>query len=188
MSKILLPFHTDDISAFARAMCRQLAARTDVPSHLEMLNILARAAGFQNFQSYRELAIHQQDAANDANASQVALTANAKKLISYLDDSGRLTRWPNKYTVQQLSIWYLWTLFIPRHKYTEREVNEVLKAFNTFGDHVILRRELVNAGLLWRTPDGAQYRKQPSKPSDEVMTMIREIRRLRKLPKARKVA
>nr|WP_246490912.1 DUF2087 domain-containing protein [Chitinivorax tropicus] len=171
----------------ARALCRQLATHTSVPSHLEMLNMLAKAAGFQNFQSYRAQVLHQPEviAAND---HAVVLSANAKKLISYLDESGRLVRWPNKYSIQQLGIWYLWTHFIPRRRYTEREVNEVLKRFNTFGDHVLLRRELVNTKLLWRTDNGAEYRKLPARPSDEVMAMIREIRRLRKQPKARQAA
>ena len=39
-------------------------------------------------------------------------------------------------------MWVLWTLFDGRRVYTEREVNEVLKAANAFGDHATLLRSI----------------------------------------------
>ena len=41
-------------------------------------------------------------------------------------------------------LWGLWMRFDARRRYTEREVNEVLKAWHLFGDHCTLRRELVD--------------------------------------------
>lgn len=41
--------------------------------------------------------------------------------------------------------------------YAEREVNELLKRWSTTGDHVILRRALVDFGFLSRKRDGSEY-------------------------------
>ncbi len=52
----------------------------------------------------------------------------------------------------------------PSRSYTERELNDALKSWKTDVarfvemDHASLRRELVDAGWLRRTPDGASYR------------------------------
>ena len=53
MPRTFLPFAVDDISALARSLRAQLAARTDPPGHVDMLNMLARAAGSRNFQQFR---------------------------------------------------------------------------------------------------------------------------------------
>ena len=44
MPRTFLPYSVDDISALARSLREQLAARTEPPGHVEMLNMLARAA------------------------------------------------------------------------------------------------------------------------------------------------
>ncbi len=48
--------------------------------------------------------------------------------------------------------------------YTEREVNSILSALHTSGDHVTLRRELINQQLLSRKSDCSEYRKLPARP------------------------
>ena len=53
MPRTLLPFAVADISALARSLRDQLSARTGPPGHVEMLNMLARAAGYRNFQQFR---------------------------------------------------------------------------------------------------------------------------------------
>ena len=45
MSRDLIPLTTPDVSGFARSLSRQLTGREAPPSHLELLNMLARAAG-----------------------------------------------------------------------------------------------------------------------------------------------
>jgi len=69
-------------------------------------------------------------------------------------------------------MWLLWTRFEGRRVYTEREVNAVLKAANAFGDHVTLRRELVNHRLLARKSDCSEYRKVSARPDDEVKALL----------------
>jgi hypothetical protein len=52
--------------------------------------------------------------------------------------------------------WGLWLRFDAKRRYSEREVNEVLNAHHSFGDHCLLRRELIEMKLLARTPGGAE--------------------------------
>lgn len=54
---------------------------------------------------------------------------------------------------------YLNTFFTPSVHYSEAQINQILKENHTFGDHALLRRELCDAGFLFRTPDGQIYRR-----------------------------
>jgi hypothetical protein len=69
-------------------------------------------------------------------------------------------------------MWLLWTRFEGRRVYSEREVNAVLKAANAFGDHVTLRRELINHRLMSRKSDCSEYRKVSARPDDEVKALL----------------
>ena len=57
MPRELTPLHAADLSAFAKALLAQLAERVDrgagLPGHVEMLNLLARAAGHRNVQALK---------------------------------------------------------------------------------------------------------------------------------------
>ena len=59
MSKSLTPFSCDDISALAKSLRKQLQQHESFPSHVEMLNILAKASGLQNFQQLRQQHVEQ---------------------------------------------------------------------------------------------------------------------------------
>ena len=98
------------------------------------------------------------------------------KFMSEQFTRGRLMRWPTKFSVQALAMWVLWMQFDGRRVYTEREVNEVLKAWHLFGDHCTLRRELINEQLLARRPDGSDYRKLPRRPPPEAIALMRALR------------
>jgi hypothetical protein len=74
-----------------------------------------------------------------------------------LDRQQRLRTWPAKAAGRRLALEYLAGKFEPERHYTEREVNEVLEAWHTFGDHSLLRRALCDAGFLDRLPDGSRY-------------------------------
>jgi hypothetical protein len=80
----------------------------------------------------------------------------------------------------------LWTQFDGRRVYTEPEVNQILKAANAFGDHVTLRRELINHRLMTRKSDCSEYRKVPARPDDETRALLgawRAMRRQRSVPR-----
>ncbi len=156
-----------DLSAFARSLRRALVARHDdgsaPPGHVELQNLIAHAAGHRNLQTLK--------VARPARFA-APLSDNARRTLMQFDDDGRLVRWPAKFTIQRLAMWVLWTRFGGKRPYTEREVNTILRAANGFGDHVTLRRELVNHRLLSRTSDCAEYRKVQARADDEVRAML----------------
>lgn len=86
-------------------------------------------------------------------------------IASYLDVAGRVTAWPSKRNnrhKQGLVLQYLATYFQEGRTYSEAEVNAVIKQHHTFGDHALLRRELVERGFLRRTRDCSQYWRETS--------------------------
>ena len=170
MTKEATPLVVSDLSAFARKLGRALRtqqARSSEPvGHVHLQNLVARAAGYRNLQALKAAA---------PSLSPVAtarLSDNARRALMQFDREGRLVRWPSKFSVQRLAMWLLWTRFEGRRVYNEREVNAVLKAANAFGDHVTLRRELVNHHLLARKGDCSEYRKVAARPDDEVKPLL----------------
>lgn len=178
MTRMLLPLSITDISAFAKRLKTDLDARSQQgqpsPSHLELLNLLARAAGLRNFQTFRAAAAAVPDDTGPQDLR--TLSSTARKALLQFDSAGRLVRLPNKLSVQQMAMWWMWTQFTVRRKYTEKEVNQVLNAHHTFGDQATLRRELVNMKLLGRKPDCSEYWKEPMRPTDEVQDFLRALR------------
>lgn len=170
-----------DASAFARSLRAQLAAQAQLPGHVEMLNLLAQAAGFRNFQALR--AAPPAAPAAPAPTATAELSDTARKALGQFDDQGRLTRLPVKLSVQRMAMWALWLHVPARRSLSEREVNEVLKQWNTFGDHVTPRRELINMQLMTRQPDCSDYRKVLVRPSAEVAAFLKAYRA--RLPRTR---
>lgn len=170
-----LSFVVPDLSSFARALGTALKARhateADPPGHVETLNLVARALGHRNVQSLRA-AVRAAPAARSKPPPPAPLSANARKALAQFDADGRLIRWPNKFTVQKLAMWILWTHFDTKRIYTEREVNTVLKAANAFDDHVTLRRELIDHRLMTRKSDCSAYRKLAARPDDETRALL----------------
>lgn len=80
-------------------------------------------------------------------------------LTKYLDDEGRVTRWPSRKNKQDQAVIlaYLATKFEHGKVYSETEVNILLKQHHTFLDWALLRRELFERGYLNRAKDGAEY-------------------------------
>jgi hypothetical protein len=175
MPREAIPFVVADLSAFARTLGRALAERSDAtpPSHVELLNLIARAAGHRNVQELRAATPAAPAPPAPAHRPEpLPLTDNARKALRQFDADERLVRWPTKFSVQRLALWVLWTRFESRRVYSEKEVNAVLKAANAFGDHVTLRRELVDHRLLERKSDCSEYRKLPARPDEETRALL----------------
>ncbi len=179
------PLVAADLSAFAKALRMQLAERLDsgagLPGHVEMLNLLARAAGHRNVQALKAAAKSTASAAAPSphrwhGPKHPLLSAAADRTLRVFDAPGRLLRWPSKRPEQVLALWCLWMAFDGKRRYSEREVNEVLNAHHAFGDHCLLRRELVEVKLLERTPGGEQYRKLAARPDEETAALLRAVR------------
>ncbi len=180
MSRTVLPYHADDLSALARALKREVDARQKPPGHVEWLNILVRATGYRNFQHFRAQAAlgagpvaPVADAAPDEAAAEPVDFKRVEAAIRCFDDKGLLLRWPAKTTHQRLCLWRLWSAFPAERDLTEPEVNAFLKARNGFGDHVLIRREMVNLKLIGRDPDCRRYRRIEQRPPAEALAVIR---------------
>ncbi|EOT46514.1 MULTISPECIES: DUF2087 domain-containing protein [Enterococcus] len=76
---------------------------------------------------------------------------------------GKLLTIPRKTKDKELIFDYLSTQFSEEKSYTEKEVNEILKAF--YPDYAILRRFLVDHHYLIRDAYGKSYQKNTEKIS-----------------------
>ena len=184
-SREIVPLVAADISALCKNLRQQLtAAGHGSPGHVVLLNMLARSAGFRNYQALKAqptaapftapIAVQVAEPVAPPitlpRGSTVPLTL--RRLLTCFDTQGRLIRWPNKYAAQQTAIWALWSRLPARRELTENQVNDYLLASHTFGDPATLRRELVNARLLWRTRDCRVYRKEPRRPGEEARAFL----------------
>ncbi|MFZ1663392.1 MAG: DUF2087 domain-containing protein [Paracoccaceae bacterium] len=159
-----------DLSAFTRTLRRDLAATDSFPGHLALMNMLARAAGYANFQHLRATPDHLTgDAPDPAPEPDRKLLDAALRVF---DSQGRMTRWPTRIPVQKLCVWVLWSHLPPRRTMAEPEVNITIDNWHTFGDRAILRRSLIEHGLATRTPDGRAYRRIESEPPAEVLALL----------------
>ncbi|MDQ0505051.1 DUF2087 domain-containing protein [Xanthobacter agilis] len=192
MSRPVFAFAADDISALARALRGQLAACDHLPSHLEMLNMLARASGHRNFQHFRVVQ-HFRARAEGAEATPAAAPAPAaapvddkrvERVARLFDPQGRLTRWPGKESWRALCLWALWSTLPAGETFTEREINTRLNARHLFTDHALLRREMADRGMVWRTADGRAYRRIEQPPPAEARAVIRRLALRRPPPPA----
>ena len=172
MSKQLIPFATSDISTLARSLREQLGQLAHSPTHVEMLNILAKAGGHANFQHLRA------DAAArgrlNAEPASTALTDHARveKVLRHFDAEGRMVRWPGRTNHQDLCLWAIWSAIPADERFSEGEINRFINDAHLFGDHAILRRSLVDAGMLTRTPDGRIYRRIEKQPPPDALALL----------------
>ena len=174
MSKLHVPFATSDISALARSLRTQLGKLDHTPSHVEMLNMLARAIGHANFQHLRADAEAHARLTADTPEPQ-ADHARVEKVIRHFDDSGTMIRWPSKTNHQTLCLWVIWSRIPAEQRFSEMEINRFIIDSHSFGDHAILRRSLVDAKMLARTPDGKLYRRIEKKPDPDALALLAAV-------------
>lgn len=172
MSRQRLPYHAPDISALAKSLARQLDDSSERPGHVEMLNLLARAVGFRNYQALR--ASHQAEARLSRAVEGEAMVdfRRVEQWRRYFDESGRLHRWPKKHSHREACLWVMWSRLPARQCWSETEVNERLRSQERLGDHLLLRRALVDGGWLVRTDDGGEYRRVERRPPAELRALL----------------
>ncbi|MDF3932520.1 DUF2087 domain-containing protein [Pseudomonas citronellolis] len=166
MSKTPVPFASPDICALARSLVRQLDELDEVPGHVQMLNLLSRSQGFRNFQALRASQLAAARLA-ETPAPLVVDFRLVEQLRRYFDAEGHLARWPKKFSHRQLCLWIIWARLPARQVLDERALNALIRAGERIGDHLLLRRELVDGGWLRRTADGAEYRRVERRPPAE---------------------
>jgi hypothetical protein len=173
-----LPLVVDDLSTFAKSLRAQLLKHDapEPPGHQTLLNMLARAAGHRNLQTLK--------ARPPTRPPKIAQPPSAdvsdvvRRTLNLFDADGRLQRLPAKRSLQLLALWGLWMRFDAKRPYREREVNQILTAWHSFGDYCTLRRDLVMQGLMARTADSSVYTKLPARPDADAMALMRALRRL----------
>lgn len=75
----------------------------------------------------------------------------------FLDNYGKITQLPQKHKIRVATLRYLVEKFESNRNYTEKEVNEICSEWHTFGDYFLLRRELIDNGLLCRELNCSRY-------------------------------
>ena len=191
-----VPLYTADISTFSKHLRQHLAdaGMDKVPSHLALLNLLAKSAGYRNYQMLRAAppavgAIPAALSSPDADPVVKPIPTHkpiavprgstlpraARRALAHFDTAGRLMQWPTQYAVQQCAIWGLWLRLPAKRELTEKAVNRYLSDYHLFGDPATLRRELVTAKLLWRTQDCRTYRKEARRPDADVQAFIADL-------------
>lgn len=176
MTKQAIPLIAEDITHFSRALAKQMEKQTPPLSHLSLMNMVSRAAGFQNYQHLR--AAHQ--AGGRLATSQVSENVDLRlveRTLNQFDQAGRLKQWPKRRSVQDLSLWALWARLPSGVLMQEPEVNALLLNEHLFEDTAMLRRGWVGLGLVTRNRDGSDYRRCELKPPAEARALIRFLER-----------
>jgi hypothetical protein len=183
MSRSPIAFASADISALARSLREQLKPLGEIPSHVAMLNMLARAGGYRNFQHLKaeaEAARPPAAAAATATVASPALpdpvdVARVARVAGAFGPRGELLRWPSKTNHQELCLWVLWARYPAHGIMDERGISAWLNARHEFGDAALLRRTLVTMGLVTRTQDGREYRRVERKPPADLVALLARL-------------
>jgi hypothetical protein len=178
MPRTIFPMAVSDMSAFAKSLRAQIDRLDHKPSHVEMLNLLSRAAGFRNYQHFRASNAAAEVIDNLPIAVELEPQADERRVMHTMrvfGGDGRITRWPGKRSQQELCLWFLWSK-IPRGQvFSEREISAFLNGLHRFEDAALLRRDLFDLGLVTRKRDGSDYRRIERKPPPELSLLLRRI-------------
>lgn len=176
MSRTPYAFAVDDISSLARGLCRDIEGLGRTPGHVEMLNLLARAGGFRNFQHLRAQHESREALAVAPPPPAVVDSKLVKRLAGYFDDEGFFSRWPGKHSHRAACMWVVWSWLPAGGVLSEREISQLLETRHSFGDAALLRRWLVDYGMVQRTPDGREYRRVEKRPPPEALALLEHLR------------
>lgn len=80
-----------------------------------------------------------------------------KKLSVFYDSEDRLTQYPRKKPLRIMALTKIAECFEKDRKYTEKEVNEILRQNISFSDIELIRREMFEQKLIGRLRDGSEY-------------------------------
>ncbi len=163
MSRDVTPLYIDDLSSFTKSLRHSLSEQETTPTHAALMNIIAKAAGARNYQHLK------------SKSPTPQASADVTRALRYFDEAGLMTQWPANTKIQGLCLWPFWARLAPRQSMNEKEINAVLKAGCGFGDHVLMRRSLIDHGLVTRETDGSAYLRVEQTPSTDALAMIRSL-------------
>ncbi|MDE5746226.1 MAG: DUF2087 domain-containing protein, partial [Acetatifactor sp.] len=78
-----------------------------------------------------------------------------EKLKRYCDSEDKLTQYPSKKPLRILALIRIVQKFDATRKYTEKEVNQIIRDSITFSDIELIRREMFQYRLIGRLKDGS---------------------------------
>ncbi len=165
MPRTTVQIKISDLSDFTKTLRRSIKDRETFPSHATMLSLVAKAAGYGNYQ-------HLKAAKTESTAKTGYQLTRAQRVFDHL---GIMHRWPKQRSVQGLCLWVFWADLPARTDIPEKEVNAVMNARHSFGDHALLRRSLIDHRMITRTTDGKIYRRIEREPPEEALTLIRSL-------------
>ena len=166
MTRSPLPLVIEDVSAFAQSLRKNWPQ--DRPNHTQTLGLIAKSAGYRNHQHLKAEA-----------TEEVSLSKEAERRVQdalrVFDADAKMIRWPKRTSVQALCMAWFWSRLPAKADLTEKQVNDILQDAETFGDHVLLRRSLIDHGFAKRALDGSSYRRVEQSPSLEARQVIRAL-------------
>ncbi len=166
MSRDPIPLSVEDVSTFAKTL---RAGLDQPPSHLEMLGLIARSAGYRNYQHMRARLASAPPSVVDEKAVQRA--------ARHFDEAGDLARWPTRMRMQELCLWVIWSRLPAREVMTERSISARIHALCSFRDAAQIRRGLVEHALFTRASDGSEYLRVERAPTPDARALIARLSR-----------
>lgn len=171
-----------DVSAFARTLKSDLGTTSgdaapssgplSAPSHQSLLNAIARAGGYRNFQHLK---------ATQTGSDPVAPAEGrvVTRALLRFDAQGLMTSWSTKRKLRQYCLWALWAQVPSRTAFSEREISDLFDTMTMFRDAAQIRRSLIEDGRMDRNRDGSRYMRVEARPDETALAVIKEIRRRR---------
>jgi len=175
MPRDILPLTIPDVSALAKALGRELTLIDGKPGHVQLLNMLTRAVGYRNFQHFRAATAAETRLGEPLSTPEPVDHALVERVAGHFDTEGQFLRWPSRYSHQCLALWVLWSRLQAGAVYSEFDISLAIRNNHRFGDHALIRRAMIDAGLIARTLDGREYRRVERKPPGEALALIRRI-------------
>jgi hypothetical protein len=163
MTRDVIRLTIADLSQFTKSLRGVLP---DPPSHVEMLNVVAQAAGYKNFQHLR---------ATNTPEPKVDRRKIDRALRNF-DQLGQFANWPAKTSMQHLCLWAVWALIPPRTIMNEREISDFIDLKTATSDAAQIRRSLVEMKLVTRTKDGSRYQRVEQPVPADPRALISELR------------
>ncbi len=177
MTREAISLTLPDVSAFARTLKTDLGETS--PGHQSLLNAIARAGGYRNFQ-------HLKATQSGAPVQEPVEGRAVTRALARFTSDGLMDSWSTKRKVRQHCLWALWAQVPPRREFTEREISDLFDTMTVFRDPAQIRRSLIEDGLLRRTVDGSVYSRVEASPNTTAQAVIRAVLGRRKTGSAAK--
>jgi hypothetical protein len=157
--EVVIDLNTLDFSPSARNLMLNIKEDTSMLPYTDEANRALIGAFFYDPQIGRVmgLAEAEMEAMIGYMAEQPKNYDRTNAIMVRFLDGEQIGQLPTKDTHRNLILKYLAAKFEIGKEYTEGQVNAVIDEWHTFGDYFVLRRGLIDSGLLMRLPNGSKY-------------------------------